>query len=410
MMATLFDFLCLGLGIVFAWSAGMVLVGLVVPARRHPRAARRRRFVVIVCARNEEAVVRLPVSSALASGYPADCVEVVVLADNCTDGTAAEARAAGAEVWEKTTPSRCKGDVIAWGLERLLKRGGFDAIAVFDADNVVSPGWFDAMNDAFEDGETVVTGRRFASNAKANTISGWYAVYWAVMNELSNRVRTNLGLSGKITGTGYAFLPSALNGGGWSTRTLVEDVEFTVQSNLRGYRVAYVPEAEYADEQPVTMRHMWRQLCRWATGCWQVVSAYLAPWAKQLAHRPSVRLFDSYFAILTGISVAFVLLSDVLAFAVRLGLGVDVVATMRFFLSVLAFVFLMSWIMACASLALSPKRNRPTAMSVVAFPVFSLVLAATVLYALLRPTRRWKPIPHGAASPSAPGDGQDGTA
>ena len=283
------DVLCILLSVVFAWSMIVVVVGLIKPAKRHPRAKTRRRFVVLVCARNEESVIRLPVKSVLMSNYPADCREVIVLADNCTDGTAAVARAAGATVWEKTVPSSGKGDVLAWGIERLMKRGGFDAIAVFDADNIVSDGFFDAMNDAFEDGETVVTGRRQSSNAKANMISGWYAVYWDVMNELSNRVRTNLGLSGKLTGTGYAFLPSVLPDGKWETLTMVEDVEFTVKVNLCGHRVAYVPEADYADEQPVTVRHMWRQLRRWSTGGWQVVRRYFMPWIKGLMCSPSLR-------------------------------------------------------------------------------------------------------------------------
>ena len=388
------DVLCMLLCVVFAWSTVVVLVGLIRPAKRHPTARTRRRFAVLVCARNEEAVIRLPVKSVMMSSYPADCREVIVLADNCTDGTAAAARAAGATVWEKTVPSTGKGDVLAWGIGRLMERGGFDAIAVFDADNIVSDGFFDAMNDAFEDGETLVTGRRQSSNAKANVISGWYAVYWDVMNELSNRVRTNIGLSGKLTGTGYAFLPSVLDGGRWSTSTMVEDVEFTVQANLRGHRVAYVPEADYADEQPVAVLHMWRQLRRWSTGGWQVVRRYSLPWLAGLVRRPSLRLFDAFFAILTGISVAFVLLFNVLAIAVKVYCGVADQSAVRFFLSVFVFVFVMSWITAWAAVALSPQKRRPRTRSVIAFPVFSLVLSASVLYTLLFPTRVWKPIPH----------------
>ena len=388
------DVLCVLLSIVFAWSTIVVLVGLIKPAKRHPRSRTRRRFAVLVCARNEESVIRLPVKSVLMSNYPADCREVIVLADNCTDRTADVARAAGATVWEKTVPSSGKGDVLAWGIERLMERGGFDAIAVFDADNIVSDGFFDAMNDAFEGGETVVTGRRLSSNAGANVISGWYAVYWDVMNELSNRVRTNLGLSGKLTGTGYAFLPSVLQGGRWDTRTMVEDVEFTVQVNLRGHRVAYVPDADYADEQPVTVLHMWRQLRRWSTGGWQVVRRYFLPWVKCLLRRPSLRLFDSFFAILTGISVAFVLFFNVLAIVVKAGSGVVDQTAVRFFVSVFVFIFAMSWITAWAAVALSPQKRRPKARSVVAFPLFSLILSSSVLYTLVFPTRVWKPIPH----------------
>ena len=213
------DFLCLGLSLVFFWSTFIVLIGLIKPARRHPRADRRLRFAVLICARNEEAVVRLPVKSALLSRYPSESREVIVLADNCTDATVARAREAGATVWEKTTPSAGKGDVLAWGIEKVLADGTYDAIAVFDADNIASDGWFDAMNDALQDGEPVVTGRRCSSNARANVIAGWYTVYWDMMNELSNRVRTNLGLSGKLTGTGFAFLVSSLGpeGIGWTS-------------------------------------------------------------------------------------------------------------------------------------------------------------------------------------------------
>lgn len=394
-LSLVFDFLSLGLSLVFFWSTFVVLLGLLKPARRPQHSERKLRFAVLVCARNEERVIRLPVKSVLMSKYPADRREVIVLADNCTDQTAARAREAGATVWEKTTPSAGKGEVLAWGIAKAMESGSYDAIAVFDADNIASDRWFDAVNDALQGGEQVVTGRRCSSNAKANLISGWYTVYWDMMNELSNRVRTNLGLSGKLTGTGFAFLLSALGPEGWRTKTMVEDVEFTIQSNLRGVRVAYVPEADYADEQPETLLYMWRQLRRWATGGWQVVRAYFCPWLKALVRHPSLRLFDSFFAILTGMAVSFVVLFNLLAFAVRLVAGDFSAHAFGFFFGIFGFVFIMGWFTAVASVALSPDKRRPLARSIVLFPIFSLVLSASVLYTLVRPTRRWKPIPHG---------------
>lgn len=404
--AIVFEWLCAALCVVFAWSSLVAAAGLLAPRRKPPKAARKLRFAILVCARNEEHVVARPVESILAADYPAEAREAIVLADNCTDGTAAAARAAGATVWEKTTPGSGKGDVLAWGVEKAVASGKFDAIAVFDADNTVSRGWLEAMNDTLCSGEEVATGRRFASNARHNAISGWYAVYWSVMNELSNKVRTRLGLSGKLTGTGFAFLVSALKDGKWQTRTLTEDVEFTVQCNLAGKRIGYVPEAEYADEQPIDARHMWRQLCRWATGCWQVARFYFAPWIKTMAKRPSLRLFDCFFAILTGMSVAFILLSDFLMFAFRLFSGDGAERPAAVFGGVLAFVCAAGIVTAAAACAMSApsgdfgeipaaKRFRTTILPVVSFPVFSLILSATVLWSLVRPTRRWRPIPHG---------------
>ena len=390
------DFLCLGLSLVFLWSTFVVLIGLIKPAKGHPKADRKLKFAVLICARNEESVIRLPVRSVMMSKYPSDLREVIVLADNCTDATAARAREAGATVWEKTEPSAGKGDVLAWGIRKLrAERADVDAIAVFDADNIVSDVWFDAINDALNDGEAVVTGRRHSSNAEANVISGWYTIYWAMMNELSNRVRTNLGLSGKLTGTGFAFLVSALGEEGWKTRTMVEDVEFTVQTNLRGGRVAYVPEADYADEQPVTVQYMWRQLRRWATGGWQVVRAYFLMWLKGLFRHWSLRLFDCFFAIVTGISVAFILLFNFVALIVRLCAGMADHAAYSFFFGIFGFLFVMGWFTAWASVALSPQKRRPRIRSLVTFPIFSLILSASVLFTLVHPTKQWKPIPHG---------------
>ena len=390
-----FDLLCGLLSVVFFWSTFVLFAGLIRKGRVHPAAERRLRFAVLICARNEERVIEFPVRSILAASYPAEKREVIVLADNCTDRTSEVARAAGATVWEKTSLSAGKGDVLAWGVERLRKEGGFDAVAVFDADNTMCAGWLDAVNNALNDGESVVTGRRHSSNAFVNVITGWYTVYWAMMNELSNRVRTNLGLSGKLTGTGFAFLLSCLGEEGWSTRTMVEDVEFSVQGNIAGRRVAYIRDADYCDEQPTALMPMWRQLRRWATGGWQVVRLYSLPWLTTLCRRPSICLFDSFFSILTGISVAFIHLANVIALAVKLYTGQPVVPAVQTFAGFLLFVFVMGWFTALAAVALAPKGQRPGFIPVATFPLFSLVLSASVLCTLVFPSRRWKPIQHG---------------
>ena len=394
--ANIFDFICVFLSVVFFWSTTIVLIGLIKKEKKHPKAAKKLKFAVLICARNEESVIRLPVKSILLGTYPADKRDVIVLADNCTDNTAQKAREAGAIVWEKTIPSHGKGDVLTWGINKVLADGSYDAISVFDADNIASDRFFDEMNDALNDGEYVVTGRRHSSNAKANVIAGWYTVYWDMMNELSNRVRTNLGLSGKLTGTGFAFLISALGNEGWKTHTMVEDVEFTVQTNIRGKRVAYVPKADYADEQPVTAVYMWRQLRRWATGSWQVARSYCWPWLKGMFTHPSLRLFDSYFAILTGMSVAFILLFNVVALSVKLCFSQsdNSIAWLVFFL-ILGFVFVMGWFTSISAVALSKKKRRPKWIAVALFPIFSLILCGSVLYTLFFPTKTWKPIPHG---------------
>lgn len=389
------DIVGLLLGVAFLWSTLVLLLGLSIRRRVLPKADRKLRFAVLICARNEERVIRLPVKSILMTSYPKELRDVIVLADNCSDGTAQKAREAGATVWEKTVPSHGKGDVLKWGIDRVRASGRYDAVAVFDADNIVSADWFTAMNDALNAGENIVTGRRLSSNATTNAISGWYTVYWDLMNELSNRVRTNIGLSSKLTGTGFAFRLEILGDEGWTTRSMVEDVEFTVISNIAGRRVCYVPEAEYADEQPVSLKHMWRQLCRWETGCWQVIRYYFFPWLRVMFRSPSMRLFDSFFALLTGMSVAFFILHAFIRMIVRLSFGESPLIVLAGFSGAMLFVSVVGWLTAFAAVSLSSRKRRPTFWAIITFPIFSFILSATAIWSLIFPTRTWKPIPHG---------------
>ena len=68
------------------------------------------RFLVAIPAHNEEAGIAATVRSCLAVDYPGELFEVLVIADNCEDQTAALARAEGASVLERTHPTdRSKG-------------------------------------------------------------------------------------------------------------------------------------------------------------------------------------------------------------------------------------------------------------------------------------------------------------
>ena len=67
----------------------------------------------------------------------------------------------------------------------------------------------------------------------------------------------------------------------------------------------------------------------------------------------------------------------------------------QFFFGVFLFVFVMGWFTAWAAVALSPQKRRPLVRAIVTFPIFSIILSSAVLYTLVRPTKTWKPIPHG---------------
>src|SRR5438876_774447 len=71
--------------------------------RRDGRAgpAQSPRLLFLVPAHNEEQLIDACARSLLTQRYPADRFDVFVIADNCTDDTAARARAAGAACLER---------------------------------------------------------------------------------------------------------------------------------------------------------------------------------------------------------------------------------------------------------------------------------------------------------------------
>lgn len=76
----------------------------------------------MICARNEEQVIGNLLDSIAGQDYPKDKLHVFVIADNCTDETAAIARAKGATVYERHDLSKArKGYALEFGFKRSRK-------------------------------------------------------------------------------------------------------------------------------------------------------------------------------------------------------------------------------------------------------------------------------------------------
>jgi len=98
-----FDLLLFVLGIPVLLASTYLFVATLLSARLRPPAtnADGRRFRFIVPAHNESAGIAATVKSLLGVDYPSALFDVVVVADNCSDDTATQARSAGAVVMER---------------------------------------------------------------------------------------------------------------------------------------------------------------------------------------------------------------------------------------------------------------------------------------------------------------------
>ncbi len=239
--------------------------------KKFPKTDKKLKYGIIIPARNEENVVGNLIKSIMESDYPKENLQIFVIAHNCTDKTAEIARNAGATVFEyNNLDEQTMGYAIRHGFDKIKEAGliqAFDGFVMFNADNLIRKNYFDKMNDAFVyyDCKKVVTSFRNSKNTGANVIAGLYCMFFASGCALEMEGRTFCNVSTRVGGTGY-IISSELVKDGWPYVTLTEDWEFSADQVLRGNTIAYCEEAEFFDEQPTTLKVLWRQRIRWARG------------------------------------------------------------------------------------------------------------------------------------------------
>ena len=243
-----------------------------------PRPAASHRYAVLIAARNEENVIAGLLDSLAAQTYDMSLVTVFVAADNCTDSTAAIARAHGAVVYERFNHVNVgKGYALDFLLQHIGADypEGFDGYFVFDADNILSPDYLERMNESFSAGNEIVTSYRNSKNFGDNWISAGYALWFLRESRYLNGARNRLGSSAAVGGTGFLFSQRILDEShGWRFYLLTEDIEFSIHHILRGERIAICEDAVLYDEQPTDFRQSCRQRLRWAKGYIQVFRRY----------------------------------------------------------------------------------------------------------------------------------------
>ena len=178
-----------------------------------PAAPASNHYAILICARNEAAVIGDLLASLRAQTYPRELLTVYVLADNCTDDTARIAREGGAVVYERFNRQQVgKGYALQTLLTHIARDvpAGYDGYFVFDADNLLSPDYIEQMNRTFSAGHDIITSYRASKNYGDNWISAGYALWFLRESRYLNHARSLLGTSCAVSGTGFLFSRAGL--------------------------------------------------------------------------------------------------------------------------------------------------------------------------------------------------------
>lgn len=256
------------LGILGIHSSIYWWIGLFFTRKFQP-AQHLHKYAICIPARNEERVIGNLIDSIQCQDYPSELVTIFVVADNCTDKTATVAREKGVICYERFHDTdKTKGFALQFLFENIKKDYGIDAFEgyfIFDADNLLEKDYISRMNDAFDEGEKIITSYRNTKNFDENWVASTYAIHWLRSIRKNHRTRSVLRLATNVQGTGFLFANELVKDG-WKYTSLTEDRAFTADAVGHGYMISYNDAAMFYDEQPISIRIAFRQRIRWAKG------------------------------------------------------------------------------------------------------------------------------------------------
>lgn len=349
-----------------------------VASAAHPSTA------VLVPAHNEAIGIRRVLEELLPQLSPTD--RLVVIADNCTDETAAIARSTGATVIERQdTTRRGKGYALDYGIS-FLATDPPDVVVMVDADCIVQPGTLQRIaHQAATTNRPAQALYLMEQPVDPKPKDAVSALAFLVKNLVRPRGLAQLGLPCLLTGTGMAFPWSVIRNASLASGNIVEDMQLGIDLAIDNHPPSFCNHTKVTGLLPQQEQAATSQRTRWEHGHLQTI---LTQVPKLLKAAWSQKRFD-LLAIALDLSV------PPLSLLIMVWLGVTVLAALTGLLGiswwptwVLAIegVFIMTAIL-CAWMRFG--RAELPARTLLAIPFYVLWKIPLYFAFLVRPQTEW---------------------
>jgi len=254
------------------WLGFLLLLALMsrVAVRRRPGSLTKsyHRLAIVIPAHDEESIVAQAIASIMSSDYPGELFRIFVVADNCTDMTAAVAIGAGAECYTRSNTEQLgKGYALQFGLNAILANvSECDAIVFLDADSLLSPDFLQRMSHDLAAGHKIIQGCYTVAYPERTWLTRLTHLGFVIKNHFQYPGINWLGLSVPLRGSGMCFSRDVLEKHGWASVSLTEDLEYSITLIREGYRIHYDPWAVTRQYMPPTLAAAISQRLRWSIG------------------------------------------------------------------------------------------------------------------------------------------------
>jgi cellulose synthase/poly-beta-1,6-N-acetylglucosamine synthase-like glycosyltransferase len=278
---------------------------------------------VIVPAYNEERSLPDTLVSLWTQTAPPQ--EIIVVDDCSTDETAAVARALGARVVRPPRNTGSKAGAQTFALDLV----DTPFVIAIDADTTLAPDAIQCLLAAFSDpGVAAACGTVLPRHVRTIWERGRYVEYLFAFT-FYKRVQDAFGAPLISSGCFSMYRTRDLKTiGGWSSRTLAEDMDLTWTLHQAGLKVRFVPEAVCYPIEPSDFGFLSKQLRRWSHGFVQNVKLHWRGLLQVpfLRHAVAVSFWDAIVA-----AIVYLVALPLVAIALRspiplLGYVIDVPA------------------------------------------------------------------------------------
>ena len=227
--------------------------------------ALRRRIAVLVPAHDESATIAPTLENIKAQLRPGD--RLLVVADNCTDDTAAVARISGSEVVERRDSERIgKGYALDFGL-RHLDSDPPDIVVMVDADCRLAEGAIDRLAAACANTARPVQALYLMTVPYGSKINQQVAAFaWRVKNWVRPLGLAAFGLPCQLMGTGMAFPWHVIRATDLASAAIVEDLKLGLDLAAAGHPPLFCPSARVTSQFAGSAQGADTQRRRWEHG------------------------------------------------------------------------------------------------------------------------------------------------
>ncbi|MDF9391630.1 MULTISPECIES: glycosyltransferase family 2 protein [Methylococcus] len=267
------------------FELAMLTLGGALPPRKTAaiQGAAPLRFCIVIPAHDEAEGIAACLRSVQGAATGPHSVTTVVVADNCSDDTAARAEAGGARVLVRDEPERSgKGYALDHAFSILLKED-HEVFVVVDADTRVEPNFLTELAALFQAGADAAQTRYRVSNPEQSVRARLMHVAWLAFNVLRPRGRDYWGWSAGILGSGFGLHRRTLESVPFDAGSIAEDLEYHIRLVQAGRRVRFCDSTTVWSPMPATGAAASSQRARWEGGRFRMMREQIPSLVRQVA-------------------------------------------------------------------------------------------------------------------------------